>query len=292
MNNKKLTIFFVFAFLFTINFVAWAKIYDLNQPQEFKVVFFDVEQGDSALIKTNLGHYILIDGGESSLILEKLSQKIPFYEKKIDLIVLTHAHADHLGGLIHVLENYHVENVLWNGVRTDTNLFDKWQRLLEEKDYNIKISEAGQRIKSGSFFIDVLYPFKKINDEFFKDVNLSSIILRIVYNNNSFLFTGDAYHLIEQELIEMEEFCRDKTKEIECRGMTLKSDVLKVGHHGSKTSTSENFIEKVMPFIAVISSEESNRHGHPHQETLEVLKKYDIKVARTDKEGDIEIIIQ
>ena len=83
MNNKKLTIFFVFIFLFAINIVAWAKVYDLNQPQDFKVVFFDVGQGDSVLIKTHLGHYILIDGGENSLILEKLSKEIPFYEKNL-----------------------------------------------------------------------------------------------------------------------------------------------------------------------------------------------------------------
>ncbi len=289
MKNKKLLILSIFGFLFFINVFSWITVYNLNQPQDFEVVFFDVGQGDAALIKTCLGHYILIDGGETSLILEKLSKEIPFWRKEIDLIVLTHAHADHLGGLIDVMENYKVENILWNGVEAETILFNKWKNELEKSDSEIKIAESGQRVKSGNFVMDILYPFEKVEKETFSDINLSSIVTRVSYKDSSFLFMGDAYKSIEKELIEAKNYCKDKRKEIKCRGMILNSDVLKVGHHGSRTSTSDIFLEKVMPLIAVISSGENNAFNHPHPETLEVLDKYGIRIARTDKENDIRI---
>ncbi len=291
MKNRKLIGFFIFFFLFSINIIAWISVYSLNQPRDFEVVFFDVGQGDSALIKTHLGHYILIDGGETSLVLEKLAEEIPFWRKEIDLIILTHAHADHLGGLIDVIDNYRVENILWNGVRAETAIFNKWEEKLEAGDYNIKIAQLGQRIKSDNFVLDILYPFENIETKTFNDLNLSSIVARASYGDSSFLFMGDAYKSTEKDLIKMEDFCEIKTEEKKCRGMVLESDVLKVGHHGSKTSTSDDFLRRVKPSIAVISSGEGNRYGHPHFETLEVLEKYDIRIARTDKDGDIKIII-
>ncbi len=291
MISKKSLTFLIFVFLILVNIFSWIVTYDLNKPRDFEVVFFDVGQGDSALIKTHLGHYILIDGGETSIIVEKLSKEIPFWRKEIDLIILTHAHADHLGGLIDVMENYHVENVLWNGVEAETALFSKWERMLKDGDYDIKISQSGQKIKSKDFVLNVLYPFEKIENETFNDLNLSSIVLRASYSDNSFLFMGDAYESMEMDLIKMEDFCKDKKQEIKCRGMVLNSDVLKVGHHGSRTSTSDDFLKRVKPLIAVISAGKDNRFNHPHIETLEVLEKYDIEILRTDIDGDIKITV-
>jgi competence protein ComEC len=291
MLKKNSIIFSFFLFLVVINIFVWTKFYELNQPEHLGVVFFDVGQGDSILIKTHLNHYILIDGGEDSLILEKLNKEIPFWVRDIDLIILTHAHSDHLGGLIHVMERYNVGNVLWNGVNPGTILSDRWEKIIKENNCNIKISQSGQRIKVGNFAMDILHPFNDVRKESFDDLNLSSIVLKISYLNNSFLLMGDAHQEIEQELIEMEDYCKDKMGEIKCRGMELDSDVLKIGHHGSKTSTSKNFLENVSPSIAVISVGEDNRYNHPHSETLELLEKYDIKIARTDKDGDIKITI-
>ncbi len=289
--TRKIIILFILISLSLVNILLWIIIYNLNQPQDFEVVFFDVGQGDSALIKTHLGHYILIDGGEYDIIIDKLAKEIPFYRKEIDLIILSHAHADHLGGLLYVLENYKVSNILWNGQGSDSGLFLRWQRELTQNNYNVKIAQSGQRIKSQEFFIDILYPFNNIEKESFNDLNLSSIILRAVYNEKSFLFTGDAYKQNEEELIRMEDFCKDKRDQIKCRGMILDSDVLKVGHHGSRTSTSKEFVEKVSPLIAVISSGIDNRYGHPHKEVLEVLENYDIRIERTDLNQDIRIIV-
>jgi competence protein ComEC len=282
--------FIVLVVLFLVNALAWKEVYSLNQPQSLRVVFFDVGQGDSALIKTHLGHYILIDGGEGSNILEKMGQEIPFYRKDIDLVVLTHAHADHLGGLIKVLEKYQVSNILWNGVAGESSLSSKWLREISDRE-NI-IAQSGQRIKAGDFLIDVLYPFSPLKENDFKDLNLTSVVLRASYKGKSFLFTGDIYQETEKKLIEKEEFCSDKRQEVKCQGMELESNVLKVAHHGSKTSTSKDFLEKVNPEIAVISSGLSNRCGHPHKETLEVLANYGIRVERTDFSKDIKIVVE
>ncbi len=290
-QKSKLLSFLFLSVLFLANISAWTTVYNLNQQQPFEVVFFDIGQGDAALVKTHLGHYILIDGGEGEAILDKLKKEIPFYRKEIDLIVLSHAHSDHLGGLMYVLEDYDVNNILWNGVGGESALSSRWEKELKEGDYDVKIAQLGQRIKSNDFHIDILYPFENLKGEKFNDLNLSSVIIRVVYKDHSFLFTGDAYSSNEKELIEMENFCQNKEDAI-CRGMILNSDVLKVGHHGSKTSTSENFVEKVAPSVAVISSGKDNRYGHPHRETLEVLEKYDIKIARTDSGQDIRIKIE
>ncbi len=292
MFKKKSFNYFFLIFLFFINFFIWIEFYELKQPQNFEVVFFDVGQGDAVLVKTNFNHYILIDGGENSLILEKLKKEIPFWTKNIDLVILTHAHADHLGGLIDVIENYNVKNILWNGVSGNSNLSKKWEDIISGNDYNIKISQLGQRIQIKEFVMDVLYPFNDISGEKFKDLNLSSIVLKINYLDNVFLLMGDADKSIEKELVEMMERCGKEEKEIKCRGLkNINSNVLKIGHHGSKTSTSEYFLEKVSPSIGIISVGENNKYNHPHKETLELLEKYDIKIARTDKDGDIKIII-
>ncbi len=290
-DKRNILPFLILAGLILLNLFAWITVYDLNQPQPFEVVFFDVGQGDAALIKTHLGHYILIDGGETSVILDKLRKEIPFYRNEIDLIILSHAHSDHLGGLMHVLESYDTPNILWNGVGGESALSKRWERELEEGGYNVKIARAGQRIKSEDFFIDILYPLENIEKESFNDLNLSSIVNRVVYKDKSFLFTGDAYKSNEIELVEMENFCKNEKKEGLCRIMALQSDVIKIGHHGSKTSTSEEFIQAVMPSVAIISSGEDNRYGHPHSETLEILEKHDIKILRTDVEKDIRIKI-
>ena len=140
----------------------------------------------------------------------------------------------------------------------------------------LKIAKAGQKIKASGTVLAILYPFENLEGKVFEDSNNTSIISKLVFGKNSFLFTGDAYKNVEGELI-------NKKAEID-------SDVLKVAHHGSKTSSSEEFIKAVSPEIAVISAGRENKYGHPNQEVLELLEKYGIRVLRTDKDGDIKII--
>lgn len=292
----------IFGLLTVLNILAWVEVYDLSKPKLLEVNFFDVGQGDAVFIETPASHQILIDGGPSSVILEKLADEMPFWDRSIDLIVLTHPEKDHLTGLLEILKRYRVENILWTGVLRDTSQFKEWQKLIGDEGARIIIAKAGQKIimQPGGAEIDILYPLESLEGKEFKDSNNTSIVGRLVFNKNSFLFTGDAYQTVERELIDL--------------GANLDSDVLKVGHHGSKTSSSEEFIAEVSPEIAVISTGKNNSYGHPHPEVLEVLKKYGIrtlntpylrtlntpylktlntpylKILRTDEQGDIKII--
>jgi len=275
INSKELIPFFL-GILFLANILAWIAVYDLNQPQLLEVSFFDVGQGDSIFIETPQNHQILIDGGPSSLVLEKLGKEMPFWDRTIDLVILTHPEYDHLAGLIEVLKSYEVENVLWTGIIRDTDEYKEWQESLEEEKAKVEIARAGQKVKAGKVYLDILHPLQNLEGQTLKDSNNTSIVCRLVFGQNSFLFTGDIYKSVEKELWD--------------RGLELKSDVLKVGHHGSRTSSGKEFIERVFPEIAVIQVGKDNSYGHPHPETLEIFEKYDIKVLRTDINGDIKII--
>jgi competence protein ComEC len=271
---------FVLGLLIFLNILVWLAVYELNKPQLLEVNFFDVGQGDAIFIETPSRHQILIDGGPGPLILEKLAQSLPFWDRTIDLIVLTHPEHDHLAGLIEVLKRYKVENILWTGVLRDTAENKEWQRLIRDETAEIFIAEAGQKIILSkpdiNNFVEILYPFENLEGQEFKNSNNTSIVAKLIFGENSFLFTGDAYKSVEKKLVDKE--------------INLTSDVFKVGHHGSKTSNSEEFIEKVSPEIAVISAGQDNPYHHPHQETLDTLEKYGIKILRTDKDGDIQIL--
>lgn len=275
MNNKKF-IFPLLGFLFLFNILAWLAVYDLHQPRFFEVNFFDVGQGDAVFIETPWSHQILIDGGPDSTILEKIAKNLPFWDNDLDLIILTHPEEDHLTGLIEVLKRYKVENILWTGVVRDTAEYKEWERLIEKEKAKIFIAQTDQKIKIQESDFHILYPFENLAGEVVKDSNNTSIIIRLTFGNTDFLFTGDVHKSIEKNLLD--------------NNTDLDSDILKVAHHGSKSSNSEDFIAKVSPEIAVISAGKNNRYGHPAQEVLDTLNKYGIRILRTDKDGDVRII--
>jgi competence protein ComEC len=264
--------------LICFNTLAWIAVYEVSRPKFLEVIFFDIGQGDAIFIETPKKHQILIDGGPGSVILEKLGKSMPFYDRTIDLIILTHPEFDHLSGFNEVLKKYKVENILWTGIIRDTAEFKEWLNLIKDEKAQIKIAKVGQKIIAGGTVIEILYPFENLEGEILKDSNNTSIISKLVFGKNSFLFTGDTYKDVERKLL------LNQVKQ------QLDSDVLKVAHHGSKTSTSEEFIKSVSPEIAVISVGKGNKYGHPNQEVLELLEKYGIKILRTDEDGDIKII--
>jgi competence protein ComEC len=260
--------------LFGFNILAWIGVYSLSQ-QFLEVTFFDVGQGDSIFIETQQLHQILIDGGPGSTVSEKLSEEMPFWDRTIDLVILTHPERDHMTGLLDVLKRYKVENILWTGIVRDTAEFEKWQELIDKEKANIVIAESSLNIGFGkSGYIDILSPSESLEGKEFKDSNDTSVVARLVFGENSFLFTGDITKSVELSLL----------------GLDIDSDVLKVAHHGSKTSSTPEFIGKVSPEIAVIQVGKDNSYGHPHSETLETLKKYGIDILRTDTEGDIKLV--
>lgn len=278
INSRKI-IFGVLAFLFLANILAWIVVFDLSQLQFLKVNFLDVGQGEAIFIETPKRHQILIDGGPSSIILKKLSKEMPFWDRTIDLIILTHPEVDHLRGLLEVLKKYKIENILWTGVKKETPEFKEWERLIEKEGAKIKIAKAGQKVfcENCDWKIEILYPFENLEGIEMEKSNDSSIVSKLIFEKISFLFTGDISKNVEEIFLYSSELEK------------ISSNVLKVAHHGSKTSSSEKFIEKVSPQIAVISVGKENKYGHPHKEVLEILKKHGIKVLRTDEMGDIKI---
>jgi competence protein ComEC len=275
MMGKK-SVSYVLAFLLLLNIFAWLAVFDLCEARFLRVTFFDVGQGDAILIETPGRNRILIDGGPDSVVLEKLSENLPSWDRTIDLLVLTHPDSDHVTGLIHVLSNYKVENILWTGVLKEDVVFKKWQELVEKENARIFTAKAGQKIIAPGTDAEILFPFESLEGEQVKDANNLSVVLKLYFGEISFLFTGDIYESTERKLVE--------------KGIDIDSDILKVGHHGSKTSTCEEFAREVLPEVAVISAGKDNNYGHPHKETLDTLGKYDITIFRTDLQGDIKII--
>jgi len=276
--EKKYLIFLI-GFLFILNIYAWQEVFVLASEDSFlKVYFLDVGQGDSQLIITPENHQILIDGGPDSSVLEKLQNLTSFSDRTIDLVILTHPEKDHMQGLIEVLQRYKVKNILWTGVFRDTPEYKQWISALAEEQKQgaeIAIAQSGQTITAGSALIAILNPSESLAGEELEDSNDSSMVFRLSFNEMDFLFTGDISMPAEKDIIE--------------ENNNLQSEVLKVAHHGSKYSTSEEFLEKIQAEVAVVSVGK-NSYGHPTPETLQKLEKFGIHILRTDLNGDISII--
>jgi competence protein ComEC len=242
------------------------------------VSFLDVGQGDAILVQR--GHQqVLIDGGPNprALALE-LGERMPFWDRTIELVVLTHPHEDHLGGLVEVLERYEVERVLHPDLEYGSALYDEWQALIEANDIPITVARAGQGVVLGDgATMAVLNPPATLLEGTNSDLNNNSAVLRLVMGEVSFLLTGDIELEAELGLI--------------ARGAGLGSTVLKVGHSGSLTSTSQDFLAAAAPEVAVISVG-PNPYGHPHGGVVASLEESlgAANVYRTDELGTIEFI--
>jgi competence protein ComEC len=264
------------AILAGLNVLAWIAVFDLRGQQGLTVNFFDVGQGDATFIETPGGHQILIDGGPSLAILEKLGKVMPFWDRTIDLIVLSHPEKDHMAGLLEVLKRYKVQNILWTGVLRDTPEYEEWASLIKKERADVFMARAGEKIVSGAVEMAVLYPYESLENDFLQDSNETSVVAKLQYGRNSLLFIGD----IGQET----------EKKLSLGSANIDSDVLKIAHHGSRFSSSEEFIKKVSPSVALIGVGAQNSYGHPTKEVLDRLHKYGINILRTDINGDIKIV--
>ena len=273
--RKRQVNYFILIVLFVATLWLWSALFCQTQTDFLEVHFFDVGQGDSTFIETPAGRQVLIDGGPDATILEKLSQNMPFYDRSIDLVILTHPDADHLTGLVKVLEYYQIDHILTPGLKKETATYQRWQEIIREKDISLTKAQAGQKINFGNGLImEILWPEQSSLELLANKANNVSVVGQLIYGQSKFLLTGDIEKEIEQRLIKQEE--------------SLASDILKVPHHGSKTSSGKSFIEKVNPQISVISVGADNRYGHPHPNVLERLKE--TAIYRTDQNGDNEIL--
>lgn len=236
------------------------------------VWFLDVGQGDAILIQTPDDRQILVDGGPSpSALLDQLGVVLPFWDRSIDLLVLTHPDADHLSGLVPVFERYEVAGVL-DSVGEDDPDGETWLAVVHAEGASRQLAAAGLQVIAGSVTLTVLNPPADSGKAL--DGNNRSVVLRLDYGESSVLLTGDAEAEAERAMLR--------------GGLPLAASVLKVGHHGSVASTSAAFLTAVKPSLAVISVGADNRFGHPAPELLERLQG--IEVLRTDEQGRIELV--
>ena len=261
--------------LATINIFIWRAVLAAG-ADTLHVHFFDVGQGDAIYIRTPAKQDILIDGGPDSSVLAKLGQTMPFYDRKIELMILTHPHADHMEGLVDVLERYEVEQVLYSGVEYKSATYNEWQKLIATKNIPTKIAQAGQTVQLGEAKVDILFPDSNLKGESIKNVNNASVVGKLTFDQNTFMFTGDAEEEIEKSLL------------YQFPGDMLNSNVYKAGHHGSKTSNKKGFVAAVKPEVAVISVGKDNKYKHPAESTLQTFAGMGATIYRTDQDGDVE----
>lgn len=232
-----------------------------------EVHYIDVGQADSALLLCG-GESMLIDGGnvaDSDLVVAYLADQ---GVEELDYVVCTHAHEDHVGGLAGALSQYPAGEVLSPVTEYDSQAFGNFLKYTQEQGLSLTVPEPGDTWTVGTAAVTVLGPVQD-----YDDTNNTSIVLRVDFGETSFLFTGDMERSAEEDLLES--------------GAWLEADVLKVGHHGSDTSTSYPFLREVDPDYAVISVGENNDYGHPSEDTLSRLRDDDVTVYRTDLQGDV-----
>lgn len=249
---------------------VWTAVFSVDD--NLHIIACDVGQGDSILIQRG-NNQILIDGGPDKSVLDCLGRHMPFFDNKIEMVILTHPQADHYGGLIDVFKQYKV------------GLFGEYNTISSNKGYEVLKNTVGglgipashiakgTEIHVGLIHLDILQPDDGINS---KNVNDDGVVSLLKYGNFEALFTADVENEISDQLSKMPQI-----KNLE---------YIKVNHHGSRNGLSENLLKAVMPKYAVISSAKKNSYGHPHKEILDLLNKYNVSILRTDQLGDIEVV--
>jgi competence protein ComEC len=237
-------------------------------PAGLQVTFIDVGQGDSIAVQCDSSN-LLIDAGPNTATDGLLKTLRNLGIRRFDTLVITHPHEDHIGGMDKVIQDFDIGKVFMPDATTTTKTFSDLLRAISSKGLNVTHPAPGDSFTVGAAVCTILAP----NSPSYPDLNNYSIVIRLVYGNTSFLFTGDAQ--------------TDSEKEMLIRNLTLKSDVLKVGHHGSSTSTSNEFLLAVSPRYAVISVGKDNDYGHPHPGTLAKLNAAGVQTYRTDLNGTV-----
>lgn len=266
---------YILGLLFAATIFIWYAVIREDRHGMLTVAFLDIGQGDAIFIESPTGNQMLLDGGPNKSVLRELGKVMPFYDRSIDLLMVSNPDKDHFAGFLDVLRSYRVGVVVEPGTVGASAEYQPLEKLIEKEPAPRVLARRGQKIQlGGGASLQILFPDRDVSG---LNTNDGSIVAKLTYGNTFFLLTGDSPQNIEQYLVLLD-------------GKKLKSDVLKVGHHGSRTSTSEEFVGFASPTYAVISDGKGNSYGHPHQETLDTLAKFDIKTFRTDEQGTIVMI--
>lgn len=265
--------------LLAITVVIWIAVAEARTGGELRVTFLDIGQGDSIFIQTPSGVQMLIDGGKSRAVIRQLARVMPFFDRSIDIVLGTHPDADHIGGLPDVLKRYRATLLVQSSVLdpegVDSAAFDR-AIAQEMEDGAVRIvAERGQVIDlGGGVMFEILFPDRDVAHV---ETNTGSIVGRLVYGDTAFMLTGDSPKDVEEYLVQLD-------------GENLHANVLKAGHHGSRTSSSLQFVGFVSPEYAVFSRGCDNTYGHPHEEVIAIMERFGISALDTCTDGAITFV--
>lgn len=243
---------------------------------DLSVYFLNIGQGDSIFIQTPNGTQVLVDGGPDSSVIRELSSVMPFYDRSIDMVIMTHPDSDHVGGLGSVLDRYSVDTILEPGVQSSTTAYTSFEKKIKTGTKKIFARRGMSFVLDKDIHLDILFPDR---DNFGWETNTASIVSRLVFASSSVLLTGDSPTKIEKLLVKYD-------------SNNIKSTILKLGHHGSHNSSDESFIKTVMPEYAVVSAGKNNRYHHPHADTIARVSKYVKNILNTAEVGRIHFVLK
>ena len=271
--SRQNTQYAVLAIFIFINIFIWSAVARADRHGVLTVAFLNVGQGDAMYIEAPNGNQMLLDGGPpSGAVLRELGRVMPFWDRSLDVVLATHPDQDHVGGLPSVLSRMDVLNVVTTENTSDTGAYGAFEKMILEKRPTRVIARAGEKIiLDEGVVVEILFPNKNTAGW---EANTASIVARLSYGNKSFIFTGDSPHSVEKYLVGK-------------NGGALHSTVLKLGHHGSRTSSSKIFLSAVDPEYAVISAGKDNKYGHPHREVTDMLTELKIPSISTADRGTI-----
>lgn len=261
--------------IFATPYLADNQLASIGQSSDEKfltVAFLDVGQGDAIFVETPDGVQLLIDGGPDAGVLREVSKVVPFWDRTIDVVLATHPDKDHIGGLVDILGRYQIAEIFRTENQSDTAVSSAFIFMEGDEGAGTHIARAGDVIQLGAS--TTLRIFSPSSDATDWESNTSSIVVQLKYGDIEFMLTGDAPLGIEEYLA--------KTY-----GETLSSEVLKLGHHGSKTATADSFLQMVAPEYAVVSAGKDNRYGHPHQEVISRVSAFGSSIISTAEVGTI-----
>jgi len=278
---KKIILTFVLLDVVVIILVFYFH-YTAVENKQFKMIFFNIGQGDSALIRFSDGEKMLVDCGPDRKVLSKLGKYLPFFDRKIDYLVVSHPDNDHYAGCVDVLKNYEVKNVFINGITKEQDGYWRtWDSVLHSEGAIIKVVTDPFQLDIAGTKLNFLTPDQSFPLASMSD-NDHSIIFKLINDKTSALFTGDMEQPLENDLLA--KYC--SSTPLDCPAIS--ADILKVGHHGSDSSSGKDFLAAVDPKIAVVSVGK-NTFGHPSFRVLKKLERIGAEIWRTDEKDDIII---
>lgn len=279
-QSKKYYLLILTFFLFFINIFLFHQDWQ-NSHRGLTFVMLDVGQGDALFLESPTGKQIMFDGGPIRKVLGPLQKTMSPFDKSIDMLVITNPDADHIGGFLDILKNYKVNYILESGALTDSKIYQNLKEEIKKQNIRTMLARGGMRLNiGGGAFVDILFPDRNVSEWATND---GSIVARVSYGKTSIMLTGDATAKTEKIILENQK----KSARQDLEGFGLKTTILKVGHHGSRTSTSREFAKAVMPVYAFISNGKDNKYGHPHEDTLDTLNNLGVEIFRTDLLGNI-----